>query len=95
MSHEEGSGLGYVRYADDMLFAIRKGSREGLYEDFWSVFEKAFRDLELKFTSSELNRERKKGDTNRSFLVLGLSISIHGSGRLEIRGPLKRWKKKL
>lgn len=82
--------IGYVRYADDMIFAIKSGvDSEGVYHRFRQFFQKALKDLKLAETSLELIRRRP-----RKTRVLGLVVSIGSTGILETRDPLKRWKKK-
>lgn len=82
--------FGYVRYADDMIFAIKSGvDSEGSYHRFRQFFQKALEDLKLAETSFELIRGRP-----RTARVIGLVVSIGSTGTLETRAPLKRWKKK-
>ena len=53
--------LCYVRYADDMVFAIQSGAdSEGTYEKFRRFFQKALNNLKLSATSLELFREKRE-----------------------------------
>lgn len=53
--------FGYVRYADDMIFAIKSGvDSEGSYHRFRQFFQKALEDLKLAETSFELIRGRPR-----------------------------------
>nr|YP_010833539.1 hypothetical protein QLP06_mgp074 [Jatropha curcas]WFG81165.1 hypothetical protein [Jatropha curcas] len=47
-------------------------------------------DLKLEMTLCELTR-----GTRRKIRVLGLVVAIRRNGSLEIRAPLKRWRKRL
>lgn len=83
--------IGYARYADDMLVAIKSGiDSEGVYHRFRQIFQKALKKIKLAETSLEIRR-----GIPRKILVLGLVVSIGPSGNLETRAPFKRWKKKL
>lgn len=82
--------LCYVRYADDMVFAIQSGAdSEGTYEKFRRFFQKALNNLKLSATSLELFREKREAKRRR-ILVLGLVVSIGSTGTLEIRAPLRQ-----
>ena len=88
---ETEESLGYVRYADDMIFAIKKGvDSERVYLRYKEFFQKALADLKLAETSIELIR-----GIPRKTRVLGLVVSIGPTGTLETRAPLKSWKNKL
>lgn len=81
----------YVRYADDMIFAIKSGvDSERIYHRFRKCFRKALKDLNLDETSLE----RVRGRPSKPLLVLGLLVSIKLNGNLELRVPFLRWKKK-
>lgn len=89
MQKEES--IGYARYADDLIFAIKSGvDSEG--HRFRQFFQKALKDLKLAETSLELIRGRP-----RKTRVWGLLVSINLKGTLIIirRAPLNRWKRKL
>lgn len=63
--------IGYVRYADDMLIAIKSGKNsEALYHRFRKFFQEALQKIKLEETSVERIRERPK-----KRLVLGLVVS--------------------
>lgn len=52
--------LCYVRYADDMIFAIKSGTDSAVvYQSFRRFFQKALKNLQLKETSLELIRGRR------------------------------------
>lgn len=81
----------YVRYADDIIFSIKKGADSGKgYNRFRAFFQKALEDIKLGETSIELIR-----GIPRKTRILGLVVSIGPTGTLETRAPLKRWKRKL
>lgn len=57
--------IGYVRYADDMIFAIKSGvDSEGLYHWFRKFFQKALKNLKLAETSLELLRGSPRVDSS-------------------------------
>lgn len=69
---EKEEGLSYVRYADDMIYAIKKGiDSEGIYSKLKQFIQKALEERKLTETSIELIRGRP-----RKILVLGLVTSI-------------------
>lgn len=81
----------YIRYADDLLIAIKRrvhSNRE--YRRFRQVFLQALRELKLKETAIKLIR----GRPNKT-RILGFVVSIRENGMLEKGAPLDRWKKKL
>lgn len=83
--------LCYIRYADDMIFAFRKGSdSQAAYNRFRVYFHKLVEVLKLKESSIELVRGQP-----RKTRVLGLIVSIRSNGILETKAPFKRWKNKL
>lgn len=83
----------YVRYADDMLFGIKRNvDLEKRNRRLRQFFNKALDELQLKATSVKLIRGKSKP---REMLVLGLLVSIKQNGNLVMRAPLLRWKKKL
>lgn len=83
--------IGYVRYADDMIIAIKRGrNSDKVYLIFKQFFHRSLNDLKLSQTSEELIREKRK-----KILILGLVVSIGVNGSLVIKAPLKRWIKKL
>lgn len=92
---QEKVGLGYVRYTDDMLIGIMKGTAsEEIYQGFNQLFRDSLVELKLEATSSELFRARQEG-AKKDLLVLGLLLSITSKGKMEIRAPINRWKRKL
>lgn len=84
--------LYYVRYADDMIFAIKKGENsEKRNQNFQKCFQNALDKLQLEATSFSFIRGKSHPCGT---LVLGLLVSINLKGNLEISAPLNRWKKK-
>lgn len=82
----------YVRYADDMIFAIKKGTTSTrIYLRFKRFLSKALCELQLSETSIELIRGKGKPG---HILILGLVSSIGLDGNLVTRAPLKRWRRK-
>lgn len=90
---EQEDKLRYVRYADDMLFGILQGvDSESVSQRFQKLFREALDTIKLEATSHELIR----GTTIPcATLVLGVLVSIKREGALEMRAPIKRFKRKL
>ncbi|WJZ97177.1 hypothetical protein VitviT2T_015802 [Vitis vinifera] len=64
--------IGYVRYVDDMLIAIKSGKNsEALYHRFRKFFQEALQKIKLEETSVERIRERPK----KRLVFLGLVVS--------------------
>lgn len=79
----------YVRYADDIAFAIKEGANsEMVSQRFKQFFNEALTKLKLEATSLELVRGISKP------LVLGVLISIRPDRNLELRAPINRLKNK-
>jgi len=69
-------GVGYVRYADDMIFAIKRGGNsEAVYYRVKQLLKKTLENLKQAETSIELIRGRP-----RKILVWGLVASISSLG---------------
>jgi hypothetical protein len=84
--------LWYVRYADDMIFAIQGGDdSESVYQRFQKGFHRALDELKLEATSFTFIRGKSRPCGTR---ILGLNVYIHKKGQLEIKAPFDRWKKK-
>lgn len=82
----------YVRYADDIAFAIKEGANsEMVSQRFKQFFNEALTELKLEATSLELVRGISKPC---STLVLGVLISIRPDRNLELRAPINRLKNK-
>lgn len=70
----------YVRYADDLLFAIKKGPEsERVSQSFQQMFQESLAELKLFSKSLELIREVSKPCYT---LVLGVLVLIHSNGIL-------------
>lgn len=75
----------YVRYADDIAFAMLEGANsEMVSQGFKQFFNEALTELKLEATSLELVRGISKPC---STLVLGVLISIRPDRNLELRAP--------
>lgn len=74
MDREES--LGYVRYADDMVFAIKKGPRsEEVGLEFLAFFHEALKRIQLETTMLEVVRGKTKPCET---LILGVFDSKRG-----------------
>lgn len=75
----------YVRYADDIAFAMLEGANsEMVSQGFKQFFNEALTELKLEATSLELVRGISKPC---STLILGVLISIRPDRNLELRAP--------
>lgn len=75
----------YVRYVDDIAFAMLEGANsEMVSQGFQQFFNEALTELKLEATSLELVRGISKPC---STLVLGVLISIRPDRNLELRAP--------
>lgn len=82
---EREKSVRYLRYADDMLFAIKSGvDSEQINHSLKKFFNEVLHELKLEATSLELIRGKSKP---RERFVLGLFLSIKLSGTLVIRAP--------
>lgn len=78
----------YVRYDDDIAFAIKEGANsEMVSQGFKQFFNEALTELKLEATSLELVRGISKPC---STLVLGVLISIRPDRQLELRAAINR-----
>lgn len=89
----EGKGLiSYLRYADDLLVGVRRGTDIKLVKDFKHTFSTALAEIKLETTMEEVQLGVSKPC---SVISLGFLVLLKKDGSLLIKASPTRLKKKL
>ena len=65
-NRENKGKIGYVRYADDMLIAVKKGVED---DEIWKRFFRGFYNTLKKMKLSETAVEMSRGQTKRTLVL--------------------------